>query len=153
MKRTGSTSARPVTLRLALLDPPAGVAWAVQLGRTDLLPPASVTRDKVSFEIPLEIVSGASGEPRLRGAAVQGPASARFVYVNSGSRAGAVGSGWDRRAKVHLASVPLETLRARPASEALLLHGEITGTAKDGGPACASVPLLRGKWSFEKSTG
>jgi hypothetical protein len=64
-----------------------------------------------------------------------------------------IGSGWDRRAKVHLASLPLETLQSRPASESLLLHGEIAGTAKDGGPACASVPLLRGSWSFEKRTG
>jgi hypothetical protein len=153
MKRTDPTSARPITLRLALLNPPAGVAWAVQLGRTELLPPVRVTPDQVSFEVPLELVSSASGEPRLRGAAVQGPAGGRFIYVNSGSRAGVVGSGWDRRAKVHLSSVPLEMLQARPASEALLLHGEITGTAKDGGPACASVPLLRGSWSFEKRIG
>lgn len=153
MTRSSPASTRPLTLHLTLLAPPAGVAWAVQLGRTDLLQPVSVTRDMVRFEIPLDLVTTSSGEPRLRGAAVQGPAGGRFVYVNSGSRAGAVGSCWDRRAKVHLASVPLTALHARPATESLMLHGEIAGTAKDGGPACASVPLLRGGWSFDVRTG
>lgn len=32
----------------------------------------------------------------------QGPSGGRFLYVNSGSRAGARGSVWDSRAKVPL---------------------------------------------------
>ncbi len=134
-------------------DPAGSLAWAVQRGRTELLLPTSVTRDTVAFEIPVQLVASASGELRLCGAAAHGPAGGRFISVNSGARAGVIGSGWDRRATVHLASVPLETLHARPASESLSLHGEIACTAQDGGPACASVPLLRGRWSFEKRTG
>lgn len=142
-----------MTLRLTLIDPPMGVTWAVQLGRMDLLPPASVTPDQVTFEIPLDIVTSSAGELRLRGAAVQGPSGGRFLYVNSGSRAGARGSRWDRRAKVPLESLPLEQLHATPATDSVLLQAEIAGTAKDGGPACASVPLLRKGWTIVKRTG
>lgn len=153
MKRTDSTTTRPITLRLTLFQPPTGVPWAVQLGRVELLSPTSVTRDHVVFEIPLDLSTSSAGEVRLRGAAVQGPSGARFLYVTSGSRAGALGSAWDRRAKVPLVSVPLEDLGRTPIDQPLVLHGEIAGTAKDGGPACASVPLIRGGWSFSPRTG
>jgi len=138
---------------LTLLKPPAGVPWAVQLGRDALLPPTTVGRDHVIFDIPLELATPSTGEPRIRGAAVQGPSGARFLYVNSGSRAGAVGSGWDRRAKVPLTSLPVATLQTTPGDDPLVLHGEIAGTAKDGGPACASVPLLRAGWTVARRTG
>jgi len=141
------TRSRPVILRLTLVNPPPDVPWAVQLGRDALLPPAKVARDQVIFEIPIELTTSATGEPRLRGAAVQGPAGARFLYVNSGWRAGAAGSCWDRRAKVPLSGIPLATLHRKPGDDPLVLHGEIAGTAKDGGPACASVPLLRAGWT------
>ncbi len=149
MTRKESQGTRSLILRLTLLEPPAGVPWAVQLGRTDLLPPVSLTRDQVVFEIPLELVISPTAVPRLRGAAVQGPSNGRFLYVNSGTRAGEPRSGWDRRAKVPLASIPLKELHATASNVPMQLHAEIAGTAKDGGPACASVPLLRGGWSFE----
>jgi hypothetical protein len=139
---------RPLTLRLTLLAPPTGVAWAVQLGRMDLMPAKSVTRDRIVFEIPLDLQASADGKLRLRGAAVQGPAGGRFLYVNSGSRAGASNSSWNRRAKVPLESIPLAQLHAKPANDALMLEAEIAGTAKDGGPACASVPLLKNGWTI-----
>ena len=153
MKQKVLKDTRSVTLRLTLIDPPTGVPWAVQLGRMDLLPPTSVTRDQVTFEIPLDLVTSAAGELRLRGAAVQGPSGGRFLYVNSGTRAGARGSCWDRRAKVPLESISLKQLRATPAKDPLLLQAEIAGTAEDGGPACASVPLLRKGWTIVERTG
>jgi hypothetical protein len=139
---------RPLTLRLTLIAPPAGVAWAVQLGRTDLMPAKTVTRDRIIFEIQLDLEAASDGKLRLRGAAVQGPSGGRFLYVNSGSRAGASNSSWNRRAKVSLESIPLAQLHAKPVKDALLLEAEIAGTAKDGGPACASVPLLKNGWTI-----
>ena len=153
MERIDRTNARPITLRLTVIEPPAGVTWAVQLGREALLPPATVTRDRVIFDVSLELVASSSGGPRLRGAAVQGPSGGRFLYVNSGSRAGEPGSCWDRRAKVSLVSIPMEELHERSQNEQVVLHGEIAGTAKDGGPACASVPLLRTDWVVATRTG
>jgi hypothetical protein len=49
----------------------------------------------------VRVVATATGGYTLRGPAAQGP-PARFVYVHSGTRAGQVGSCWDRRAKVPL---------------------------------------------------
>jgi hypothetical protein len=152
MPRNALNDARSVTLRLTLIDPPTGVSWAVQLGRMELLPPASVTPDTVTFEIPLGLITTSTGEWRLLGAAVQGPRGGRFLYVNSGSRAGAPRSVWDRRAKVPLESIPLDQLAATPAEAPILLQAEIAGTARDGGPACASVQLLHGGWTIVKHT-
>lgn len=148
----GKTKTTQVThslqLRLRVIGPPANVSWAAQLGRADLLPPARRGRDWLEFEIPLELVSTADGEAKVRGPAVQGPRGGRFLYLASGTRAGDALSPWDRRAKISLETLPLDAIRTRPAGAVVVLTGEIRGTAKDGGPACASVPLLAGAWTF-----
>lgn len=140
-------------LRLRVVNPPANVSWAVQLGRSDLLPPVQRSTERLVFEIPLELVSTEGGEAKVRGPAVQGPRGGRFLYVCSGTRAGDVSSCWDRRAKVSLETLPLDAIRERPADAAVVLEGEIGGTAKDGGPACASVPLRGKAWALAASTG
>ena len=94
----------PVTLRLTIVQPPPGARWAVQLGRDKLLPPIKVAPDQLVFEVPLTLAPNLRGTLQLRGAAVQGPPAARFVYVNSGKRAAEFSSCWDRRAKVSLAT-------------------------------------------------
>ena len=134
----------PITLRLRIVRPPAGVHWAVQLGRDGRLPPVHVAGDHLVFEVPLILGPNARGTVQLRGAAIQGPPAARFVYVNSGKRAGESWSGWDRRAKVSLAAIDLAALQALAGP--VVLDGAIHGTARDGGPACASVALIDGAW-------
>jgi hypothetical protein len=140
-------------LRLSVVGPPPNVSWAVQLGRSDLLVPVRRSKDRLEFEILLELVSMASGAAMVRGAAVQGPRGGRFLYLASGARAGDVMSPWDRRAKISLETLPLGTISKCPAGAAVVLAGEISGTAKDGGPACASVPLLGKAWSLVATTG
>jgi Family of unknown function (DUF5990) len=134
----------PVTLRLSIVRPPAGVRWAVQLGRDALLPPIHIADDHLVFEIPLILGPNLRGTVQLRGAAVQGPPAARFVYVNAGKRAAEPWSSWDRRAKVSLATIDLAALRE--VNGPIVLDGAIQGTARDGGPACASVALIDGAW-------
>jgi hypothetical protein len=140
-------------LRLRVVGPPANVSWAVQLGRSDLLAPVRHTKGQLEFDIPLELVNAAGGEVKVRGDAVQGPRGGRFLYLASGTRAGDVMSPWDRRAKISLETLPLDTIRNRPVGTVVILEGEIAGTAKDGGPACASVPLLGKAWALAASTG
>lgn len=140
-------------LHLRVVKPPANVSWAVQLGRSELLAPVQRGKDQLEFEIPLELVSAADGEARVRGPAVQGPRGGRFLYLASGTRAGDVMSPWDRRAKISLETLPLDAIRQRPSGSPVVLEGEIGGTAKDGGPACASVPLLGKTWAVAASTG
>ncbi len=143
----------PLRLRLRVLEPPDNVSWAAQLGRAELLPPARRGKNWLEFEIPLELVSTPNGEAKLRGAAVQGPRGRRFLYLTSGTRAGDVNSPWDRRAKISLETLPLDSIQTRPVGAVVVLTGEIRGTAKDGGPACASVPLLGKGWAFAASAG
>jgi hypothetical protein len=138
------TTDRPITLRLTIVHPPPGVRWAVQLGRDELLPPTSVAPDRLVFEVPLTLGPNQRGTLQLRGAAVQGPPAARFVYVNSGKRAGDWGAAWDRRAKVPLTTIDVASLRTLAGE--VILEATMHGTARDGGPACASVPLVDGAW-------
>ena len=133
-------------LHLRVVGSPAGVRWAVQLGKDGLLAPTAQRSTEAEFEIPLELVSVPGGEAKLRGPAMQGPRGGRFVYLTVGSRAGDPASPWNRRAKISLEHLPLDAILARPADTPVALVGEIGGTAKDGGPACASVPLLGGTW-------
>jgi hypothetical protein len=139
-----------VTLRITLVDPPADVRWAVQLGRDALLPPVSSTGSRVVFDVPVVFGPNARGTVQLRGPAVQGPAAARFVYVNSGRRAGDAGTTWDRRAKVPLSSI--DTTALLKVESPVVLEATIAGTARDGGPACASVALLDGGWTLRTRT-
>ncbi|MBX3175323.1 MAG: hypothetical protein KF709_12990 [Gemmatimonadaceae bacterium] len=152
MSTKAAQASHLLRLRLRVVGPPANVSWAVQLGRSELLAPVKRGKDHIEFDIPLELVSAAGGELKVRGQAVQGPRGGRFLYVTSGKRAGDVMSPWDRRAKVSLETLPLDTIRKRPLGTVIALEGEIDGTAKDGGPACASIPLLSKAWTVAAST-
>ena len=115
----------------------------MQIGRDDLQPPKPATKAKLTFETEAKITRAASGELRLTGPAVQGPPATRFLYVNWGQRAGQKDTCWDRRAKVMLTTLDrkmIETCQAKGAT----LETEINGTGNDGGPCCATVPLLGG---------
>lgn len=141
----------PVTLRITIIDPPAGARWAVQLGRDELLLPVSSTARHVVFDVPVVFGPNARGVSQLRGAAVQGPPAGRFAYVNSGRRAGDAWSSWDRRAKVSLSAIDAAALLT--VDGPVVLEVAIQGTARDGGPACASVPLLQAGWTLRARTG
>lgn len=138
-----------VRLCLKIKHAVPGVALCVQRGRDGLLPPIAVSADEVTFEFSLEVQTGADGSMTLRGPEVQGPPAARFVYVTVGTRAQQPASPWNRRAKVSLMSVrDADMLHALEHSSSVLV-AEIEGRARDGGPACASVPLLDGGWRLD----
>lgn len=135
-----------VTLRLVIDDPVPGVALAVQRGRDAIVPPVRITDAAVTFELTATVRTRPDGTRTLAGDVVQGPPAARFIYVTVGMRAGQPGSPWDRRAKVPLSSLP-ETLLATACERTdTVLVAHIGGRARDGGPACASVPLTGGGW-------
>jgi len=48
---------------------------------------------------------------------------------------------WQRRAKV-----PLDGITWSMIKKGSVIEARISGTARDGGPACATVPLLGGGW-------
>lgn len=136
-----------IPLRITVIQPPPGVAWAVQSARSELIGPDQITETQIVFDLTVRL-----GRPRpdgqltLLGAVTQGPPASRFVYVNSGSRAGQTDSCWDRRAKVPLTGITrqlIDRVRQNPGAR---LEAQFMGTGPDGGPACATVRLLDGGW-------
>jgi hypothetical protein len=136
---------REIPLRITVTDPPPNVRWAVQRGRHDLLPPARQTADALVFDFTVR-VGERDGRPNFLGEFAQGTPADRFVYVNSGTSAGQAGSRWERRAKVKLATITREMIDAALAEPGAVLEARFAGVGRDGGPACATVPLLDGGW-------
>ena len=136
-------------LRIVLRRPPPGVKFALQKGKAnaageaDLTPPTHVTSDSMVFDFPVRVDVSKSEAPRFLGEFVQGPVTGRFVYMNSGRRAGEAGTPWDRRAKISLAGIGADLIRAARET-AGTLEIEIEGTGTDGGPVCASVKRSSG---------
>ncbi|WP_373067304.1 DUF5990 family protein [Gemmatimonas sp.] len=137
-----------LALRLVLERPPHHVRWVVQSGKIAHLPPSAVDDESVTFDVMIRVVSTPAGTLDFRGDCVQGPRASRFVYLCAGTRAGDPSSCWDRRAKVSLMTLSTEHVKAMAAAPELRLEGRLRGTARDGGPACASVPLLRTGWTL-----
>jgi hypothetical protein len=133
--------------RIVVVDPLPGVTYALQRGRSELLPPIRSTATELVFEFALTIADIDADPPRLTGEFAQGPPDKRFVYISSGSMAGQAGSPWSRRAKVPLYGIGKSELSDASQRDGVVLEARIRGTAKDGGPACATVPLLA-KWAI-----
>lgn len=129
-----------VSLRIIVENPP--VRFAVQRGKNELLEATSATAKQQVFEFSVRARDDRSDGPNFLGPFAQGPAGGRFVYVNSGAMAGEPGSTWQRRAKVPLGGITWSMIK-----KASVIEARIEGTARDGGPACATVPLLGGGWN------
>lgn len=140
-----SPSQPVLLLRLVVVEPPKNVAMCVQLGRDDLLAPATDTARELTFDFDVRVARRPSGEPNYLGPFAQGPADARFVYLNSGTSAGQADSPWTRRAKISLSAITWPQIEDAIA-RGVPLVGRIRGRGKDGSPVCASTPLLDGGW-------
>jgi len=134
-----------IRLRVVVRAPPKGVVFAMQIGRDQLAPPKVAGATKLVFETSAKIGVTKTGAPQLGGPAVQGPSGGRFLYINSGKRAGQADTCWDRRAKVMLGTIGAPQLRKCAATNGAL-EAEIDGVAGDGGPCCATVPLRGSGW-------
>jgi hypothetical protein len=135
-----------VLARIVLVAPPAGPTFALQRGKQELAGAAVSNGQDMQFEFTFQAEERAGGAVRFSGEFVQGPAGGKFIYVNSGTLAGDSGSAWTRRAKVSLESLTWAVVSGVAARSGARLEARVSGVAKDGGPACASVPLLSGGW-------
>jgi hypothetical protein len=130
-------------IALTIVAPSPGVAVAVQKGKAELHARCVSTGTDLTVEFPVTVELLARGKVDFRGPFVQGRPGARFVYVNWGTLAGQQDSCWTRRAKIWLRDLPLDdVLRSKDVPDPI--PARIRGTAADGGPVCASVPLLEG---------
>jgi len=141
-------------LRIVVDQPIPGVALALQLGsgvKFDLVGPVQASVDALVFDLDINVDgSNAVGEPRLLGRFVQGPPTARFVYINVGASAGQIGSPWQRRVKVPLGAITWQAIEQLSPGERLTAH--IASRGRDGTPACATVPILPPGWMPRRSS-
>jgi hypothetical protein len=145
--RPTRTDERVLPLRIVVLRPPAGVTFAVQRGRHELLPPSSASDAEVVFELSVRVAPrGEGGAPNFLGPYAQGSRADRFLYVNAGTSAGQPGSCWTRRAKIKTAGIGWDLVEETLATPGAVLEARVRGTGRDGGPCCATVPLLEGGW-------
>ncbi len=139
-----------ITLRIRVMNPPSGVLFRLQKGHFELLPPSHDDGSSIAFDFEMRVADRtADAPPRFLGPFTQGPPSTRFVYICSGKRAGQGESQWDRRAKVPLGGITWALIDEASAKRDAVLEAKIAGTGRDGGPACATVPLL-GVWHMTR---
>jgi hypothetical protein len=136
-------------LRLVLVDPPANVDYGIQRGRGSKYEAMFVqqrTRGDVGFDF--SINASKSGAPNFSGDFVQGTPARRFIYVDVGTCAGQKNTPWSRRMIVLLNGITREQIN-KALKPGHRLSARIQGTGKDGGPSCATVPLIDG-WNVIK---
>ena len=132
-----------LTLRIVVEEPPSGVDFALQKGKGSAYEPVQKQRSKgndLIFEFQPVIRSGVSSDGMsLAGPFVQGPPRQRFVYLDIGTYAGQSDSHWSRRLKI-----PLEGITAEITAKGGVFEARVPGTARDGGPNCATVKDFKG---------
>jgi hypothetical protein len=138
-----------LALRITLVAPPAGVTFCLQRGRDELVSPLRSTGGTISFDFAVRVRPAAGGKPMtFLGPFTQGPPASRFVYVNSGTMAGESAEPWTRRAKIPLAGITEAMIDEALADPGSRIEARIQGTARDGGPACATCRPLAAGWSL-----
>jgi Family of unknown function (DUF5990) len=137
-------------IRVIVENPPSGVTIAMQRGKAgDLLEPSISAKGNLTFEFSIRAVHE-EGAPNFLGPFVHGPKGERFLYVNSGTLAGQADSCWTRRAKLHLSSIDWKLVQKVASKHGAVLEGRIAGTGRDGGPSCATIPIIGGWQGKEK---
>jgi len=146
--RPGKASAgQELLLRITVVRPPPGVQFCLQSGKSDGVAHAMSTGKDISFDFAVRVTdSGKGSPPRFLGPFTQGPPDGRFVYICCGTLAGQQGSCWTRRAKVPLTGIARAQVTAAAKQPGGRLEARFDGTAKDGGPSCATVPILGDGW-------
>ena len=141
-----------LSIRIVLVDPPAGIDYGIQQGsgsNYDTLFVQQKKRDDVSFDFSISVTeSKKDASPNFLGPIVQGPPGGRFVYVDVGTYAGQKNTPWSRRMKIPLHGITWAMIK-KAIKPGHALAARIEGTGKDGGPVCATVPLLGG-WEVIK---
>lgn len=139
-------SDREIRLRVVLVDPPTGVVFALKRGKQEIVSPTMATGADLTFELTIRVRSEGDGSPNLLGPFVYGPRGDRHVGLLVGTLAGQTDSCWTRGIKIKLRTITWDLIRQLDAIPDSILETRIAGRAKDGGPACATVPLLGGGW-------
>jgi len=142
------TMKHEIPVRIIVQDPLPGVAMLVQRGKNELLPATATSANTISFDFTITVDLAPDAPPNFLGKFAQGPKDQRFIYVNSGTYAHQGNTAWSRRAKISLMTITREQI-AEVVSSGGRLEAAIPGRSRDGGPVCASVPVIDG-WKLSR---
>jgi len=138
----GLSAKSELKLRIILEQPPKGCDFGLQKGRGsvyEIVQTKRFTGKDLIFEFTVGVKPDGKASPDLAGPFVQGPAGERFVYIDIGTYAGQADSTWSRRLKVPLSGITTEMIQS-----SAVLETRVPGTARDGGPTCATVKPFAG---------
>jgi hypothetical protein len=131
-----------LALLIVLENPPAGVDFGLQKGsgnNYETIQTQRSSKGDLSFTLSVRVGEGKDGQPNFLGPFAQGPPQQRFVYLDIGKCAGQLDTQWSRRLKIPLYGITWELIKKGKPLEA-----RVPGTAKDGGPNCATVKPFAG---------
>ena len=132
-----------VQLRIVLTAPPSGVAFGIQEGKGNDYKTIQIQEsrgDDVAFCCSVTVKNNRTdGLPNFLGPLTQGPTGDRFIYIDVGKRAKQICSPWDRRIKIPLTGISWDLIGEATKNPKLILEARFPGTAKDGGPSCATL--------------
>lgn len=135
-------------LTIILESPPAGVDFGLQQGKGNDYQTIQKQRSKggdLRFDCTVTAKDNREdGLPNFLGPLTQGPPAERFIYIGVGKHAGQAGSVWERRIKVPLPGITWKMIEQVAADAKLTLEARLPGTAKDGGPSCATLRPMGG---------
>jgi hypothetical protein len=153
-----------VRLRVVCLSPPDPEQYSAEFGLQDnsatatwVIHPGKVQPNgDIHFDCECRVrPNPRTGQPNFLGPFVHGDAAKRFLYLSWRPRAWDPGqqdppcSAWVRRIKVHLSPITWEEIESAIQLRGVL-EAAVRGTGSDGGPSCASVPLVGGGWTVKK---
>ncbi len=136
-----------LTLRIVLESPPPGVDFALQKGsgnNYEVVQKQRSANKDLLFELKIGVRENKSSDFTFAGPFVQGPPQERFIYIDIGTSAGQIDSVWTRRLKVPLRGITQAIIKRLLTNSSLVLQTKVPGTAKDGGPNCATVKPFPG---------
>ena len=153
MKKQSNTE-KSLSLQIILVAPPPGVDFGIQEGKGNDYKTIAVQRSKagnLTLECVINVKGNRSdGPPNFIGPISQGPPSGRFIYIDIGKSAGQFDSCWQRRIKIPLETITWEMIDSVLEKPKRLVQATIPGTAKDGGPSCATMKPIDG-WKVVKA--
>lgn len=124
--------------------------WVIHAGQT-------YPSGDVRFECECRVRPHQStGSPNFLGPFVHGDASKRYLYLSwrpvgwRPSQPDPPCPAWLRRIKVQLSSISWEQIEESVTRDGVL-EAIVPGTGRDGGPSCASVPLVGGGWTVRRT--
>jgi hypothetical protein len=143
---------RELPIRIVVLRVPPGVTFAIQRGKNELLPPSRATDESLIFDLRVRVSERkGGGSPTVLGPYAHGKPDDRFIYLNSGTMAGQTESCFTRRAKIKTGGITWKLVEQTLGTAGAVLETQIEGRAGDGGPCCATVPLLGG-WKVSRGS-